>query len=224
VRGLALHLERLTRDCRTLFAADLDTDQVRHQIRQAIDGTSGSFVVRVTIYDPALELAHPGGQTAPQILVTTRPAADNPAPPMRVQSTVYRREIPTAKHVGLFGAMHARRDAQLAGFDDVLFTDDSGNVLEGATWNIGFIQDGKVVWPSGDSLAGVTMDLIKTCGHTNTATVNLADLPAMQAAFATNTSVGVRPVSAVNATEWPVDHPALEALRKEYADIPADAL
>lgn len=224
VRGLALHLDRLSRDCRALFATDLDRDAVLRYIRQAIDGRSGSFVVRVTIFDPALELAHPGSTAAPQVLVTTRAAAANPAPPMRVQSTAYEREMPEVKHVGLFGALRTRRDAQLAGFDDVLFTTHDGEILEGATWNIGFIQSDKVIWPAGDCLAGVTMDLLKSCGHDATARVGLADLGDMEAAFATNTSVGVRPISGINDTSWPTDHPALEALRRQYAEIPTDAL
>jgi hypothetical protein len=32
VRGLSLHMERLTRDCRQLFDVDLDTDAVRHYV------------------------------------------------------------------------------------------------------------------------------------------------------------------------------------------------
>lgn len=200
VRGLALHLERLSRDCRALFAADLDRDALLRYIRQAIDGRSGSFVVRVTIFDPALELAHPGSTAAPQVLVTTRAAAAQPTPPMRVQSTAYEREMPEVKHVGLFGALRTRRNAQLAGFDDVLFTTQDGEILEGATWNIGFIQSDKVIWPAGNCLPGVTMHLLKACGHDTTATVGLANLGDMEAAFATNTSVGVRPISGVNDT------------------------
>lgn len=35
VRGLALHLERLARDCRAVFGAELDTGRVRELARRA---------------------------------------------------------------------------------------------------------------------------------------------------------------------------------------------
>ena len=67
VRGLGLHLARLARDCRTLFDAGLDLERVRAQVRRAVRGTQGAVVVRVTVFDPALSLAHPAdaGRRAP---------------------------------------------------------------------------------------------------------------------------------------------------------------
>jgi branched-subunit amino acid aminotransferase/4-amino-4-deoxychorismate lyase len=56
VRGLSLHMERLARDCRQLFGAELDTDAVRHYVRHALPGNPGPVTVRVTVYDPALDL------------------------------------------------------------------------------------------------------------------------------------------------------------------------
>ncbi|WP_179120219.1 hypothetical protein [Streptomyces tsukubensis] len=46
----------------------------------------------------------------------------------------------------------------------------------------------------------------------------------MAAAFATNTSVGVRAISAVGDTEFPVEHPLLSRLRAIYLSIPGEAL
>jgi hypothetical protein len=42
--------------------------------------------------------------------------------------------MPLVNHVGLFGALHARRLAQLAGADDALFHDAADLVCEGPTW------------------------------------------------------------------------------------------
>jgi branched-subunit amino acid aminotransferase/4-amino-4-deoxychorismate lyase len=151
--------------------------------------------------------------------------AGNVPPPLRVQLIPYLREMPQVKHISLFGAVRTRRDAQLAGFDDVIFTDHKGNVLEGATWNIGFIDvTGGVLWPAGEFLAGVTMELLKSLGYNRSGVIGLPDLSSMQAAFATNTSVGVRPIIAVGDIQWPAEHPMLELLRKHYADIPTDAV
>ncbi|MFC7466518.1 aminotransferase class IV [Actinomadura keratinilytica] len=57
------------------------------------------------------------------------------------------------KSVGLFPTLRLRRQAQRAGYDDVLFTGADGDLLEGGTWNIGLVRDGEVVWPGGEVLA-----------------------------------------------------------------------
>ncbi|GAA2614281.1 aminotransferase class IV family protein [Actinomadura fulvescens] len=225
IRGYSHHIERLVRDCRTLFGADLNRDQVREYVRQAISGREGAFVVRVTVFDPALELGRPGGPAEPNVLVTTRPAGSLPASPLRVQTATYVRDLPEVKHVGLFGALWHRRNAQLDGFDDCLFTDADSFVSEGATWNVGFFDGHQVVWPNAEILLGVTMRLIQQVHEaTSLAPVNISDLPRMEAAFATNTAIGVRAITAINDVEFPGEHPILETLRKEYEEIPAEAV
>jgi branched-subunit amino acid aminotransferase/4-amino-4-deoxychorismate lyase len=153
VRGLTLHLERLTRDCRRIFDADLDPDRVRHLLRHTLADTAGSVLVRVTVFDPDLELGRPGADAEPQLLVTTRPAATAPLPPLRLQSAPHCRELPEVKHVGLFGALRWRRVAQRNGFDDALFTDAGAAISEAATSNIGFVDGERIVWPEADCLA-----------------------------------------------------------------------
>ncbi|CAO0833115.1 Branched-chain amino acid aminotransferase/4-amino-4-deoxychorismate lyase OS=Streptomyces microflavus OX=1919 GN=Smic_06920 PE=4 SV=1 [Streptomyces microflavus] len=46
----------------------------------------------------------------------------------------------------------------------------------------------------------------------------------MAAAFATNTSIGVRPLAAIDDTEFPVDHPVLRHLQETYLSIPGEIL
>jgi len=225
VRGLSLHLDRLVRDCRALFDADLDPDWVRRLVRHMLREVRGPGVVRVTVFEPNLDLGHAGVKAHPHVLVTTRPAAQLPSPPMRVRPARYCRELPAVKHAGLFGTMRERRAAQIAGFDDALFIDAGSNVSEGATWNIGFFDGDQVVWPQARCLVGVTMQLLdRVHGATATAPVPLAGLTDMQAAFATNAAIGVRPISAIADTRWPEVHPIVELLQKEYADIPLERL
>ncbi|MGH3888015.1 MAG: aminotransferase class IV family protein [Pseudonocardiaceae bacterium] len=226
VRGLALHLARLIRDCRRVFDADLDPDRVRHLIRHAVAEIGRSVVVRVTVFDPALELGHLGADTEPQILVTTRPAAHTPLPALRLQSAIYCRDMPDIKHVGLFGSLQRRRSAQRNGFDDVLFTDADATISEAATSNIGFIDGDRIVWPQADCLPGVTMQLISKsrAGQVTAAPVTLGQLAGVDAVFATNAAVGIRPIGAIDGIQWPDEHPVVAALRKEYADIPVELL
>jgi len=223
VRGLSLHLERLVRDCRRVFGADLDPERARDLVRRVADGRTGSFVVRVTVFDPTLGLGSPGASATPRLLVTTRPASKEALPPLRVRSCAYRRDLPTVKHVGLFNALHHRRAAQLAGFDDALFSWD-GLISEGPTWNVGFVDGDRVIWPEADVLAGVTMTLLRRHRDHATAPVRLDPLDGIQAAFATNTSFGVRPISAIDAVDLPAEHAVFDDLRDAYASVPDEPL
>lgn len=225
IRGLSQHLDRLVRDCRAVFDASLDRDRVRELIRHAIEEESGSFVVRVTVFDPELQLGHLSGPGTPKILVTTRPAISWPAGPMRVQSAAYQRDNSKVKHVGLFGALWHRRQAELKGFDDAVFIDASSFVTEGATWNIGFFDGDHVIWPAGAILPGITMRLLKQVhDNTITAPVSYRDVPGMRAAFATNTSIGVRAISAIDNIELSGDDPIIDVLWKEYQEIPGERI
>ncbi|MFJ2443166.1 aminotransferase class IV family protein [Streptomyces sp. NPDC087658] len=223
VRGLSLHMERLQRDCETLFGAELDPERVRDLARRAVP-SNGAAVVRVTVFDPDLDLGHPGSADAPRVLVTSRPAAGLPLPPIRVRSRTYTRDLPGVKSVGLFSSLHHRRTAQLDGFDDALFVDGRGAISEGGTWNIGFFDGDQVIWPESDCLPGVTMRLLQHSHAHVTRPVNLADLPRMRAAFATNAAVGVRAVSGIDTIVLPETHPVIDALRKEYLKVPGELL
>ncbi|MEV0845505.1 aminotransferase class IV family protein [Streptomyces sp. NPDC049954] len=223
VRGLPLHMERLQRDCETLFGAELDPERVRDLARRAAPA-KGAAVVRVTVFDPNLDMGHPGSADEPHVLVTSRPAADLPLPPLRAQSRTYTRDLPSVKSVGLFSSLRHRRTAQLNGFDDALFVDGQGTISEGGTWNIGFFDGDQVIWPESDCLPGVTMRLLQQSHEHDTCAVRLADLPHVQAAFATNAAVGVRAVSGVDSIVLPEAHAVIDTLRKEYLEVPGELL
>lgn len=222
-RGLVLHLERLVRDARRLFDAELDSVRVRSLVRQALGGGGGRKVVRVTVFDPDLGLAIPSEPAHPRILVTTRPAAEGVQPPLRVRTSRYRRDLPAVKHVGLFGPVWERRRAQQAGFDDVLFVDEHDCVSEGTTWNVGFVDDDQVVFPDAEVLSGVTLALLRQAHESvRTARVHRTGLERMQAAFATNAAMGVRPIRTIDSLHFQPDHPVVHRLQNRYAAIPGE--
>lgn len=225
-RGLLLHMQRLARDCRLLFDVDLDTDRVRHYVRQALVDQAPRTVARVTIYDPGLELGTIGAAANPHVLVTTRTAGADAPGPLRLQAAAYRREMAAVKHIGLFGALRCRRTAQREGFDDVLFLNHDGTISEIATSNIGFVRDGNIIWPRSEWLTGITMTLLNQAldEPIHTEPVTLSDLPEMEFVFATNAATGIRPVASVDDQSWPVDHSVLKQLRDLYMDIPAEQI
>jgi branched-subunit amino acid aminotransferase/4-amino-4-deoxychorismate lyase len=220
VRGLSLHLERLGRDCRSLFNIDLDLDRVRHDLRRGLDGVATPVIARVTVFDPELDLSHAGADAEPQTLITTRPAPSLPQPPLRVRATRYARHSHSIKHVGLFETVRLRRAAQRSGFDDAIFTDLDSHISEGTTWNAAFFDGDRVIWPRSDHLPGVTTTLLQQVDENfTTDSVALPQLAHMRAAFATNAVCGVRAISAVDTTLFPAHHPVLDLLREGYARI-----
>lgn len=223
-RGLSLHLQRLVQDCDRLFDTRLDPDWVRRLVRQVLAGAPRSVVVRVTVFDPDLQLAQVGADAQPHLLVTTRPAADAPLAALRLQSARYCRELPAVKHVGLFGALRQRRIAQRNGFDDAVFTGVGTEISEAATANIGVIAGERLIWPQAPGLAGVTMRLINQAvgAQAGTAPVTLGELAGANAVVATSAVVGVRPVAAIDGIRFPSEHPVIDTLAMRYAEIPPE--
>jgi branched-subunit amino acid aminotransferase/4-amino-4-deoxychorismate lyase len=231
VRGLRLHLARLVHDCRAVFGVELDRDRVLTLLRSAV--TSGllppTVTVRVTVFDPTVTIAAPADVPAqPRILVTIRPAGAVPVAPLRLRSYTYQRDLPAVKHTGLFAVVRHRRLARAAGFDDALFIDGDGQLLEGPTWNVGLVVDGAVVWPAGPSLPGVTMRLVSALAEAaglrcRSAPVTHGELTGELGAFVTNASIGVCPVAAIDATSL-ADSPLVRRLGQLYAGSHADPL
>ncbi|MEV6977722.1 aminotransferase class IV [Kitasatospora sp. NPDC093806] len=225
-RGLALHLDRLVRDCRTVFDAALDREAARARIRRALPADGAPVIVRVTVFDPALGLERPAAPAAPRLLVTTRPAPSAAPGPLRVRTAAYRRELPEVKHVGLFGLLHQRRLAQLSGYDDALLLDDEGRITEGATWNLALHDGRDLVWPEAAALPGVTAALLAAAhpGPQRREPVTPAGLGGFVAAVAVNAGVGVRPLAAIDDTPFDPAHPVVAELRAAYEGVEGEEI
>ncbi|MFJ1752744.1 aminotransferase class IV [Kitasatospora sp. NPDC088134] len=220
VRGLGLHLERLERDCAALFGVRPDRDRIWEFARRRAPA-AGAAAVRVTLFDPAIDLGSIGGRAEPRVLVTSRPVAAGAPGPLRVRTARFERELPEVKSVALFGALRQRRLAQQAGYDDALFVDGTGAVTEGGTWNVGFLRGGEVLWPRGAYLAGTAMALLRAAVGGAEERVG-PELAGVDGVFATNAAVGVRPVVAVDGREFAVDGAA--RLRAAYLAVPGEPL
>lgn len=230
VRGLGLHMDRLARDCRTLFGTELDIPRVRELARRAARAHTFPCVVRVTVYDPGIDLARPSARSLPQILVTTRPAPSStvPPPPVRLGTRAFVRDAPQVKSTGLFGVLRQRRSAQLDGYDDALFTGADGRVSEGPTWNIGFLDGAGIIWPQAPCLPGVTAQLVDQVADTLGVPVSVRPVTSaigtrMKGAFTTNAATGVRAVSTIDGAHLP-QSALVRELGRAYQDLPGETL
>lgn len=227
VRGLARHLERLDRDSWVLFGRGLPEDRVRAALRAAVREQEGPVAARVDVFAPGFDQRAPEAEVELEVAVAVRPVptADGP---LRVRIAGYQRDLPQVKHVGTFGVFYQRRLARMAGYDDVLFATRDGEVSEGSTWNVCFLdEDGTVVWPSAPALPGVSAALVQSglarLGKRHEVRpVAVADLEGFRAAFASNSLAPVRPVTAIDEVTYPVDEAAAELLRRCHDLLPEE--
>ena len=227
VQGIELHRRRLLTGTRELFGTDLDFDAVRAQMRAAVAETP-DCTLRVTIFSRKFDYRVPAEACEPDVLVSLAPASPARTLPLRVKSFAFLRPLPQIKHVGTFPLFHYRRQAIAAGFDDALFADATGVIAEGSIWNLGFWQQGRVVWPQGPALRGTAERMLQAALERQgvsqqTRPVSLADLVGFEAAFACNAS-GIQPIAAIDETPLDAAHPGMSLLRTAAASWPWETL
>ena len=227
VRGLSLHLDRLEQATRELFGSELDRELVLAYLRQAIGNDPRPLSLRVNVFSGALDRVRMNVPAKIDVLVTVGAAAPAPAPPLRVKSFRYQRELPAIKHVGTFPLFHYRRLAQQVGFDDALFVGDDGRISEGSVWNIVFFDGNGVTWPDAPQLRGISLQLLQTglarhgASH-RLQSVKIQDVASFRGAFFTNSSVPVQPIVRIDEVEFAVDDALTAMLVQAYERNPLE--
>ncbi len=125
--------------------------------------------------------------------------------------TVETRRIPSealpadAKTHNYLNGTLARLDLQESDADEAIMLDTDGNVTEGATSNLFFVDAGQLKTPSTDLdvLPGITRDVVLDLAReegfpVETGQYSLAEVREADEAFVTNTTWEVRPVTAVD--------------------------
>jgi branched-subunit amino acid aminotransferase/4-amino-4-deoxychorismate lyase len=214
VRGLAAHLDRLTRAHREMFGEAPDPDRIRWLVRHALADTAAASV-RVL-------------GTEAGLLVTVRPPAP-PLPEQRLRSVPYQRPLPHLKQIGGgFGQTYYRNLVHPNGYTDALLTGRDGTISECGIANVAFVDHVGVLWPNAPALAGITMTVLEprlAAGGlpSRRGPVRLADVPGFRAAFVTN-SHGVAPVTLVDDVSVPVDVDLVKTLDEIYETVPWDRI
>lgn len=226
VQGFDRHLARLQAANVELFGSALSAARIRHELVSALHAAAiDDATLRVSVGTLDFAAVERGDTAEVMLLVAlSRPRAA-PTAPQRLQSCRHQRPLAHLKHLATLPLLHARRTARVAGFDDALLVDDTGDVLEGALWNIGFVDvDDCIVWPHGDALRGVTEDLLRAgldaAGISQRiAPVRLADCVSFRAAFACNSS-GLWPLASVDGQAFVGDPVIPETLQAILAAVP----
>jgi branched-chain amino acid aminotransferase len=110
----------------------------------------------------------------------------------------YGRPYPAAKNLSFVPSVMAHLMAAENGYDEALFVDGRGNVLEGSTSNLFVVKHGRIKTPTEGILVGVTrnkvIDLADELGLVvEEANVKLAELVEADEAFITGTTKRILP-------------------------------
>lgn len=218
VRGLDLHLARLASAHLELFGSTLDTDAVRLLMARAASAHPDSYL-RVTVDEPT-----PG---TPRVMTVVRAPLDAPTTPQSLAPVAYVRPSAHLKHTGTFGRDLHGQAARRKGFDDALLVAPDGQVAETSIANIGFVRAGRVVWPTGPALHGITwqlLDLALAAARTPATAerIRVDDKRAYDGAFLTS-SLGVAPVGRIGTYAF-ADPEVTSFVADLYASVPWDVL
>lgn len=222
VRGLDLHLERLEQEALTLFGVVVPEVRLRERMREALAGQTGRCSLRVQLFLPTITHRRPDAMGQPSVLTIVSAPANPLCDPLRLQTRDYARELPELKHNATFGLTRARRLAAEAGFDDALFVGADGLVSEGSIWNIGFVEDGRIVWPKAPMLRGVGQRLLENGFDlvgldSETRPIDRATLAEFRQAFICNSATPACPVGHIDGRSLDVDPALIERLHAAWA-------
>lgn len=156
-QGVDLHLARLRRDHLAIFAIPLSDARLAAALAPAgdhVEAVAADATLRIAIVpDACREVA--------RIHVSLSPPRQVPALAVALASACHVRRDPARKHADIAGQRALLAAVRARGFDDALMLDAAGEVLEGTFWNLLVCREGRLLWPAGPSLRGVTQQLLQ---------------------------------------------------------------
>lgn len=217
VRGVDLHLNRLTAAHQRLYRSALNIDRVRELMHDAVHEHADCYL-RVTVTQVAERL---------RVLTVVRPPVDASRKPVALESVRWTRGIPEVKHAGTFPQLQLAREAERNGFDDALLVTPEGFVSETTIANIGFVRGHDVVWPTTPALQGITQMLLAMAlpdhGFSNrNEPVRLADVASFETAVLSN-SIGIEPVERIDGHTYSAS-PMARVFDEIYQSLPVGLL
>ncbi|TWG90217.1 branched-chain amino acid aminotransferase [Luteimonas sp. J16] len=120
---------------------------------------------------------------------------------------------------GYVNSILAKREAKARGFDEALFTDRDGLVVECTGANVFMVRDGRLTAVAhGDSLDGITRDTLLRLTGAEARPVPLAELLEADEVFACGTAAEVAPVAQIEDRQYG-DNPVTRELQALYARV-----
>jgi branched-chain amino acid aminotransferase len=144
--------------------------------------------------------------------------------PVRLTVSPFRRNraeaLPPLKLSGAYvNSILAKREAGSRGFDDALFIDDAGFVVECTGVNVFMVKGRQVIAVEHpDALPGITRDTVVELAGAASRPVTLEELLEADEVFLTGTSAEVMPVAALDRKRFGAT-PVADGLRARYLQV-----
>jgi branched-chain amino acid aminotransferase len=144
--------------------------------------------------------------------------------PVRLTVSPFRRNraeaLPPLKLSGAYvNSILAKREAGSRGFDDALFIDDAGFVVECTGVNVFMVKGGQVIAVEHpDALPGITRDTVVELAGAAARPVTLEELLEADEVFLTGTSAEVMPVATLDRKRFGAT-PVADGLRARYLQV-----
>jgi branched-chain amino acid aminotransferase/4-amino-4-deoxychorismate lyase len=221
------HMARLERGCAAIGLPAPDADRLRAEAERAVaerglEGARAAVRLTWTAGSGGRGLGRPA-PLAPRLVVSAA-ASPRPQTPATVMVSTIRRNAlaPSArlKSLGYLDNVLARREAQAAGADEALLFDTSGHLSCAAAANLFWIVDGRLCTPSLDCgvLDGIMRAQVIAAAPVEEVRAGLGVLQAAEAAFLTNSLIGLRLIGALEGRSLG-PHPIVERLSADLAEL-----
>jgi branched-chain amino acid aminotransferase len=132
------------------------------------------------------------------------------------------RHDPNAKIINTVYKQEVNDRIQKGNFFEVLLINKDGKITEGSKSNVFFVKNGQIYTAPGDSvLKGVTRKyVLEACRITGCGVfeefVDEAELPYVEGAFLSGTSIKALPIASIEKSAYNTAHPVIIAVREVY--------
>lgn len=213
------HMERLVAGCERLRIPPPDTDTLRAEADQVIDGSALGVLKIIVTRGEGSRGYYPEPQPGQTRIISMHPWPDYP--PLNSHQGVRMRFchsrlsrnplLAGIKHLNRLEQVLARAEWDDPAIADGLMLDTDGNVIEGTMSNLFLIREGRLLTPglrhSGVAgiMRGIVLDSIAELGMNGAeATLTSDDLEHASEIFLTNSLLGVWPVIQLVERDYPV--------------------
>ena len=208
--ALSSHLDRMAAGCAALGLPALDRAEAEALMRRALvelDAERAAVRLTCTAGSGGRGLDRPSAPR-PRLFATAAPATLSSAPARVIISAVRRNEGSPAsrlKTLSYLDTVLARREAIAAGADEAVMLNGQGHLACAAAANLFWIAGTQVFTPAlaCGALAGIVRAQVMSAVTVSEVAVGVGSLADADAAFLTNSLMGVRPVASLDGRLFP---------------------
>lgn len=219
------HLERMRRGC-ALLGMDFDVAQATEAIRATLraNGHRDAYIRPLAWYGGGSFGLDVEGHPQHLMVSTTATLVHLAGARASVGVSPWRRNpadsLPPLKLCGGYvNSILAKRESKGRGFDEALFVDAGGRVVECTGANVFMVKDGRLTAVEHpDALPGVTRDTLIALTGAESRAVSLEELYEADEVFACGTAAEVAPIARIENREYG-DNPVSRELVALYARV-----